>query len=279
MTKLNKLVLLAGVVGMVTSTRAATYNSDVFIGFSDGVGNDVLYDLGAPAAITDGANWNLASVTSTFNLSTVNWGVVGNNLTTGTNRLLYTTFNVAPATAGNGRGTAVNTADGGMYRNFPTAGAGQHFTIAPTDDNSWNRQTINPTLTSQYLNAWENPNTVGTTSFNFWQVQCNSSAPALLGTFSFAATGVLTFHTNSVVSAPPPPQIVSITRVGNTSTVSFTTTNGSFSYKLVYTNSTGLTAATSLWATSPITVTGNGSVNSIPDTTTDTNRFYRVSVQ
>jgi hypothetical protein len=279
MIKINKLALLAGVVGLVTSTHAAIYNSDIFIGFSDGVGNDVLYDLGAPTAITDGASWDLGSVTSTFNRSTVNWGVVGNDLTSGTTRLLYTTFSAAPATAGNGRGSAVNTADVAMYRNFPAAGAGQHLTIAPTDDNSWNHQTINPTLTTQYINAWENPNTVGTTSFNFWKVQCNSSAPALLGTFSLAANGVLTFHTNSVVSAPPPPQIVSITRVGNISTVSFTTTNGSFSYKLIYTNSTGLKAATSLWATSPTAITGNGSVNSLPDTTTDTNRFYRVSVQ
>ena len=87
-----------------------------------------------------------------------------------------------------------------MYQNFPAAGAGQHLAIAPTDDNSWNHQTINPTLTSQYVNAWKNPNTVGTTSFNFWKVQANSSAPVLLGTFNLAANGVLTFHTNSVVA-------------------------------------------------------------------------------
>jgi hypothetical protein len=186
---------------------------------------------------------------------------------------------MAPTTAGNGRGFGVDSADEAMFRTLPAAGAGQHATIAPTEDNSWNRQTINPTLTSQYLNAWENPNTVGTTSFNFWKVQANSTAPVQLGTFSLAANGVLTFHINSVVTTPPPPQITSITRVGNTSTISFTTTNGSFTYKLNYTNATGLKAAISLWATSPTTVTGTGSTQSIPDTTTDTNRFYRVSVQ
>lgn len=279
MTKINKLALLAGIVGFVTSAQAAAYNGDILVGFSDGLGNDVIYDLGSPAAITDGANWNLASVTSTFTLSTVNWGIVGNTSTSGSARLLYTTFNAAPATAGTGRGNGVNIADTALYQNFPAAGAGQHLTIAPADQNSWNSQTINPTLTSQYQNAWENPNTVGTTSFSFWKVQCNSSAPVLLGTFNLASSGVLTFHTNSVVSAPPPPQITSITRTGNVSTVSFTTTNGSFTYKLWYTNSTGLTATTSQWATSATTVTGNGTVNSIPDTTTDANRFYRVSVQ
>ncbi|HEX4265939.1 MAG TPA: hypothetical protein VH597_16515 [Verrucomicrobiae bacterium] len=279
MTKINKLALLAGVVGFVTSAHAAGYTGDLLIGFSDGVGNDVIYDLGAPTVITDGANWNLASVTSTFMLTTVNWGVVGNTLVNGANRLCYTTFNITPLPLGAGAASQINTDDKALYTTFTTAGAGQHITIAPTEDNSWNRQTINPTLDVQYANEWENPNIVGTTSFKFWRVQADTSAPILLGTFNLAANGVLTFHTNSVVTTPPPPQITSITRAGNLSTISFTTTNGSFTYKLSYTNATGLKAATSLWATSPTTVSGNGSVQSIPDTTTDTNRFYRVSVQ
>src|ERR1700743_59647 len=179
MTKINKLALLAGVVGFVASANATAYNGDLFIGFYDGVGNDVLYDLGAITSITDGANSDLATVTSTFTLSGVHWGVVGNSLTSGNSRLLYTTFDTAPGTAGAQTGNYVSSADTVMYNNFPAAGAGQHFTIAPAEDNSWTRQTLNPTLPTQYQTAWENPNTTGITSFNLWKVQANSSAPVL----------------------------------------------------------------------------------------------------
>jgi hypothetical protein len=281
MTKLNKLALMAGIVGVlgVTSAHATGYNNDLIIGFSDGVGNDLLYDLGAPSAITNGASWNLSALVSTFTLNTVNWGVVGNSSQTLQNRLIYTTFGSAPGPVNSGIGSQLNTDLTSMYQPFPAAGAGQHLSTDPTGPNSWNQQTINPTLSAQYANEFENPNVTGLTSIKLWKVQANSTPGVLLGSFSLAANGVVTFATNSVVSGPPAPQITSITRAGNVSTISFTTTNGSFTYKLYYTNATGLKVATSLWATSATTVTGDGLVKSIPDTTTDTNRFYRVSAQ
>jgi len=109
----------------------------------------------------------------------------------------------------------------------------------------------------------------------------SSGAAYLVGYFTFNPSGSLTFTRGSgavVQNPPPPPQIVSITRVGNLSTVYFTTTNGSYSYGLNYTSSSGLPTPNSSWTASPNTVTGNGLTNSLTDTTTDPNRFYRVTV-
>jgi hypothetical protein len=96
-----------------------------------------------------------------------------------------------------------------------------------------------------------------------------------VGYFQFNTDGSMTF-TRSSPAPPPAPQIVSITRSGSLSTVFFTTASGSYTYTLYYTNSAGLNTAISNWPSSPTTLTGNGNTNSLTDTTTDTNRFYRI---
>ncbi|HWX20855.1 MAG TPA: hypothetical protein VN578_13230 [Candidatus Binatia bacterium] len=99
-----------------------------------------------------------------------------------------------------------------------------------------------------------------------------------VGYFEFKSDGTLAFTREAAsLPAPPPPQIVSVTRSGSTSTVYFTTTNGA-TYTLYYTNSAGLSAPVSNWASSAATLTGNGNTNSLADTTTDPIRFYRVGV-
>lgn len=202
MKKQTKATLIAlAIVSAATASQAAAYNNDLIIGFSSTTGNDLLYDLGSFGSLTAGETWNLSSLLSGYNLSTVNWGVVGNSSASGTSRVLYTTFASAPATAGNGKGTSINSADGALYSNFATAGAGNSASVDSTTDNSWNHQTINPTLTTQYLNAWENPNQVGTGSINFWSVQANSSAGVQDGTFSLGSGGIVTFD---AVSVPEP---------------------------------------------------------------------------
>ena len=107
----------------------------------------------------------------------------------------------------------------------------------------------------------------------------SSGAAYYVGYFTLNPGGTMTFTraTSAVVQPPPPPQIVAITRIGNLSTVYFTTTNGSYTYGLNYTSSSGLPTAAASWSTSPNTVTGNGLTNSLTDTTTDPNRFYRVT--
>ena len=106
-----------------------------------------------------------------------------------------------------------------------------------------------------------------------------SGAAYYVGYFTFNPGGTMTFTRASTVvqGPPPPPQIVGLTRVGNTSTVFFTTTNGSYTYSLSYTNSAGLGTSVTNWPSAPTTVTGNGLTNQLTDTTTDAYRFYRVS--
>jgi hypothetical protein len=121
---------------------------------------------------------------------------------------------------------------------------------------------------------------VGLTSDSFFSMIATNQPPQLLGNFTLASNGVVTF--NRVSSAPPAPQIVSITRSGSTTTVFFNTTN-LYAYSLYFTNPTGLSTSVSNWPKSTTTVTGPGSrlgaTNSIVDTTSDPNRFYRVGAQ
>jgi hypothetical protein len=108
----------------------------------------------------------------------------------------------------------------------------------------------------------------------------NNGAAYYVGYFTLNPNGTMTFtRASTVVAQPPAPKIVSVSRSGTTSTIFFTTTNGTFTYSLYYTNSTGLAAPVTNWPASPTTLTGNGLTNSLTDTTTDTNRFYRIGVQ
>lgn len=101
-----------------------------------------------------------------------------------------------------------------------------------------------------------------------------------LGYFTMNTDGTMSFtrQTNSVTTppSPPPPPVLSITRSGITSTISFTTTNGA-TYTLLYTNSAGIKQPESTWPTNTTTVTGDGTTKSFNDTTTDPNRVYGVS--
>jgi hypothetical protein len=112
-------------------------------------------------------------------------------------------------------------------------------------------------------NGYTDPNT-GTTSGSAYYV----------GYFTLNPSGTMTF-TRASAAPPPKPLIVSITHSGSTSTIFFTTTNGP-TYTLYFTNSTGLATSVTNWPSSPTTLVGNGLTNSLSDTTTDTNRFYRI---
>jgi hypothetical protein len=99
-----------------------------------------------------------------------------------------------------------------------------------------------------------------------------------VGYFRLNSAGTMQFVRDaggSSPSGPPLPPVLSITRVGTTSTIYFGTTNGA-TYTLYFTNSAGLSQPALNWPASPTTVTGNGATNSISDISTDPNRFYRV---
>ena len=285
MKKTLNLALLA-VVGAAlsvgTPAGATGYNSDLIIGFSAGSGNDLLYDLGLASSLTNGQNWNLNSLISGYDLATVKWGVIGNT-TNGTSlsatNTVYTTTvasSTLPAGISSSGYKSVNAAAGAMYNPFPAAGAGQFLQVAfnTGSGNSWYQQTVSPTLTTQYKNAYEDPNVVGLTSAALWAVNDKSGGITLLGSLSLAANGVVTF-TKATTTTPPPPPLLSITRSGLVSSVSFLSTNGA-TYTLFFTNHIGLSAPVTNWPAMPGTITGDGSTKSFQDTTADSDRFYRV---
>jgi hypothetical protein len=100
-----------------------------------------------------------------------------------------------------------------------------------------------------------------------------TGAAYYVGYFTLSPDGTMTFTRASAASPTQP--VLTITRAGTTSTISLATVNGA-TYTLYYTNSAGLTQPVSGWASSPTTISGDGTTKSFSDTTSDTDRVYRV---
>ena len=282
MMKQIKLAMLATALGFsLASAQASTiYNGDLLVGFTTQSGNDLIYDLGSQSSLTNGKSWDLSSLLSGYNLNAVNWGVIGDKNVGGVRTAWMTTDgsvipDPVPSSAAWGN---IDTATKSLYQFFPAAGAGQYETIDSADASSWFQETINAIASpSSYVSVKGDPNVAGKTTATLFSMIANNSTAANSGTFTLSGSGTLTF--NVVSTAPPAPKIVNITHSGSTSTVFFTTTNGSFTYQLYYTNSAGLAAPIATWPSSPTTVTGNGLTNSLQNVTTNATCFYRVGVQ
>jgi hypothetical protein len=191
MKKLYKAALLAALgLGSMVTAQATTYNGDLIVGFTTQSGSDLIYDLGAASSLTSGETWNLNSILSSsmLNNANLNWGVIGN---AGSTAWTTTDGTFLPNKIPNAStlGT-LNTPTKSIFSNMPGAG---YFSIAATDDNSWNQQTISGSLSTQYWNAYENPNVVGLTSDQFYSVVDNSSRPSLLGSFALSGNDYLTY--------------------------------------------------------------------------------------
>jgi|GEM_PF-1955495 len=107
-------------------------------------------------------------------------------------------------------------------------------------------------------------------------VGTNSNA-YFIGYFTLNPNGTMTFTRASATSAPSAPTL-SISRFGNTASISFTSAN-SATYTLCYTNASSLTAPLTSWATKLSTISGNGGVQTFSDITTDSDRVYSVKAQ
>lgn len=184
-------MLATAALTAAVSTQAATYNGDLVIGFTAASGADFEFDLGAASSLTSGQTFNLSSQLSGFNLSTVNWGVVG-TATIGTSRFSWSTVSGAPI-ASAAAWSKVNTAISTMYSLFATAGPGNSATPDSADPSGWNQETRVGGGASQYHNVYINPNTVGTGSADFFSVLAGGGAGSAMGTFSLDSNGILTF--------------------------------------------------------------------------------------
>ena len=205
MKKLCQLMLIV-VVSLVARGATAQYNTpypagDLIIGFTTGFGSDEMYDLGQESSLANGQTWNLASLLTSYgNYSGVDWGVIGNGTNAGTPRILWTTTVVGtvPNTiTGNQAFVKENNEMGTLYNNFPSGGPGKSAAVAASLAYSWNIETLNGLLATDYINSYEPPNVVGVTSADFSQVANDGSNPTLLGRFSLASSGVVTFNTIS----------------------------------------------------------------------------------
>ncbi len=107
---------------------------------------------------------------------------------------------------------------------------------------------------------------------DFWAISPSSAptkpADQLVGRFELSSSGVLTF-----IAGPRPASLQGLTRNGNVSTVSFTTTVGN-AYTLAHTNR--LTAAPGTWPVDTITNIGDGNVDTLTHTNSGAAELYEV---
>jgi hypothetical protein len=172
------------------------------VGFTTASGNDLVYDLGQENSLVNGETWSglssLLSSTYGSNLGNLYWGVIGNTANTGTARTAYTTTMTGsvPGTVNQSLFSTLNHSSQTLAQNFSgtTISAGQSATPDTTLDTSWNQETLNGTLSTAYVNAYENPNVQGVTSADFSQMLYTGSAPTLLGSFSLGSDGTFTFN-------------------------------------------------------------------------------------
>ena len=197
MKKTSKYALLAAAaLTAAASARAASYNGDLIIGLSSGSGNDTIYDLGSVSSLYNNEQWSIPFTVGTL----TQWGVVGNTLNPGgrtTDNQIYSTvaYGFSPPSANSSTYASESAAVGNMYSLFSAAGAGNSISIPTSNQNSWYAQTINPTLSGQYLNAYANPNVIGET-FDVLAVVDDQGGPTVaLGTFDLASNGTLTYMT------------------------------------------------------------------------------------
>ncbi len=101
------------------------------------------------------------------------------------------------------------------------------------------------------------------------------AASRYLGYFELKADGGLTFNTGK--PSPTRPTITRVSRKGEVTTVSFTSTSGA-THRLRSTDAAGLTSPISSW-TVGASVRGDGAVLSLDDTGSASIRFYAVEVQ
>jgi len=213
-----KAALLAALgLAAVASANAAAYTpGDLLVGFTTASGNDLIFDLGSESSVINGtasyaALDSLLASTYGTSLSGVSWGVIGNTANSLTARTIFTTTvqgTVPNTITGNGAFGKENTVALALAANGPSGAltVGQSATPAASSDTSWYTETLNGKLTTDYINAYENPNVVGATSADFSSVLFDGSDPVLLGDFTLGSVGSNdTFTFTAAGSSVPEP--------------------------------------------------------------------------
>jgi len=278
-----------GYSGILAGQAQTAYNNDLLVGFTTGTGTDTIYDLGRQASLVNGQTWNLATVLSAYNVTNVQWGVIGSIpvSTTTSSKLVFATAGVSGTppslTSGLNQFNGINgTTLTSIYQFMPAQGAGNYFTNSATGDpQSWfNWTSVNGLLDgSSFIGAYHgyDVNVTGLVATGFYKAAADKSATVQLGTFTLNSSKILTYNvltagssTNayltSLVLSPVlafSPTFTSNTLTGYTATV----TNGSTptvtvvnadttaTNRLIFNNTTNLlTSATPSSSLTPLTL-------------------------
>ena len=205
-----KTILFAGFVSAtVSSVQAAQAfvgpyaQGHLLVGLTTTAGSDFIADLGpASSALVNGNQWNLTNSlpTNLRGYTNTSWGVVGVSATGG---LTYSTaitgqipLHVANPSAFGGLvsqagGLGGNIIDSSGYAIVPASAEGNA---------SWNNGTVSG-IAPSWASAYCNPNDTTPASYSTWSEDFystaigNSGAQTLLGSFTLATNGILTFNT------------------------------------------------------------------------------------
>ena len=215
MKKMSRAILLATLGLAFVPVAKASSGFDLVLGFTQNGGNtggmDYLLDIGpvipysGATALYNGEQWNVSAALTglNMNLTSVQWGVVGDAITSdgqSPQTLWVTTSGGTPPPIGNDSrfgsvDTSINAIEQGDfgggapgYQSFQ----GQSAIVSAGYGNSWSQQTASGTLGTQFLNVYGNPNVTGETSDTLWQVAEGGSAIDL-GTLSLNSSGIVTF--------------------------------------------------------------------------------------
>ena len=294
MNKLSSFLLAALAAGAVQTACAFNYHDgDLLLVFRGGTGaNDVEYDLGSVSNYLGlAAGTQITVNTNTANFDTT---VLSNNFNNQLNGVKFALF----ATTGlNDSWSRIWATDTSLLT------APKQMSISPwlnvrgnmsqvgivAAQNSSSNSTPNYVAAAGSLSAYDfiaangNPavNDVSTwngvlkfpteganpATLTFYQVEPGSGTCPLVGSFDIDVNGNLTFTAGMVISSST---IQQITYTNGTATVKFSTSLNAI-HSLRY-----ATSVNGPWTPLPGSVTGDGTVKTLTDTTTDPNRFYQI---
>jgi hypothetical protein len=252
-----------------------------------GVGGTNVVDLNANGSVGLSASALKTQLNSLYgSMNTLSWGVVGSHFSNTHNAAIYFTVlhdaapHSKPGSFG-GPNAAISTAGDAIV-------SGNQAVVDPTQQTgqSWSEAIApGPKVYSFTTTFGASPNLTTPATFasgtnhiiaDLYYTAVNLTNVVLEGSLTLGSDGSFTF-TPASKTTPPPAPMASISHGGDTITVSFSTVNGAV-YSLHFTNNAGLLQPVSNWAVSGNTITGNGQTASFTDTTSATDRVYRVGV-
>ena len=292
MNKLSRILLTVFTAGAAQVASAFNYtNSDLLLVFRANGFNDVEFDLGtvsnylgrARGTVVHVSNFDLSVATNNFgNLNGVKFDLLSaTTLSDSLPRIWATDANLA------GSPTALNYASWNGFQSFiSTVGSlatiytvsntTPSYVVSPTDNSSYTYNASESGVLNAANIGGRSPYAVENAipaTLSFYELQISGATPLpaapLVGRFMMDAAGNLTFVAGAPILTQS--QIVGVSRNGSQTSVSFTTTASAAQYRLRYAaNPAGP------WTTLPTAAAGDGTVQTLTDTTADSARYYSI---